>query len=236
MPPALPSYVQPLFVGTAMLFMGSLYYALSLVQRPSAKRVAIVALLALTAWSVLQLLLSSAGFYSGISEHPERLPLMVAPMIVTIVLLFSLPKSRAFIREIPLFESTLPHILRVPVEIAIHGFYLGGIAPEIMTYNGQNFDIVSGITAPIVAWWGVKMGNMDRIYLIIWHFLCLALLGNIVVTAILSTPTPFQQFGLEQPNVAIFMSPFVLLPSLIVPIVLFLHLAALLRLFSEKGA
>ena len=70
--------------------------------------------------------------------------------------------------------------------------------------------------------------------LLIWNFIGLALLLNIVINAILSAPTLFQQFAFEQPNVAILKFPIVWLPSFIVPVVLLSHLVAIRRLLADK--
>jgi hypothetical protein len=56
---------------------------------------------------------------------------------------------------------------------------------------------------------------------------------NIVVNAALSAPVPFQQFAFDQPNIAVLYFPFVWLPGFIVPLVLFAHLAAIQKLYSE---
>ncbi|MFY8109282.1 MAG: hypothetical protein ACOVO9_09830, partial [Bacteroidia bacterium] len=49
-------------------------------------------------------------------------------------------------------------------------------------------------------------------------------LANIVITAVLSAPTPFQVLSFEQANMGVFKFPFTLLPGLIVPLVLLSHL------------
>ena len=64
--------------------------------------------------------------------------------------------------------------------------------------------------------------------------MCLGLLANIVVNALLSTPTPIQKFAFDQPNIAILNFPFSWLPTFIVPIVLFGHLASIRQLFKQN--
>jgi hypothetical protein len=70
--------------------------------------------------------------------------------------------------------------------------------------------------------------------LLIWNVVCLGLLVNIVVIAILSVPTAFQQFGFDQPNIAIGQFPYVWLPSVVVPIVLLSHLVIIRSLVLKK--
>ena len=101
-----------------------------------------------------------------------------------------------------------------------------------MTFEGRNFDILAGITAPIMYYLVFVKQSMSKKTLLFWNFACLALLLNIVINAILSAPLPFQQFAFEQPNIAILYFPFNLLPSIVVPVVLFAHLVAIRRLLK----
>ena len=78
-------------------------------------------------------------------------------------------------------------------------------------------------------------GKINRPLLIVWNFICLILLVNIVSHAALSVPSPIQQFGFGQPNVAVLAFPFIWLPSTIVPIVLFTHLVSLWQLFFKPS-
>ncbi|MFY8033146.1 MAG: hypothetical protein ACOVMN_01420, partial [Flexibacteraceae bacterium] len=103
-----------------------------------------------------------------------------------------------------------------------------GWVPHIMTYEGNNFDIISGITAPFIAYFGYNKQQLPQWVLTTWNLVCLGLLFNIVITAILSAPTPFQQLAFDQPNIAVTEFPFVWLPCFIVPVVMFAHIKALI--------
>ena len=99
-----------------------------------------------------------------------------------------------------------------------------------MTFEGRNFDILSGLSAPVVFYAVFIRRWMSRNLLLGWNIICLGLLINIVVHAVLAAPFDFQQLAFEQPNLAIFYFPFVWLPACIVPIVLLSHLAAIRQL------
>ncbi|MDZ7899625.1 MAG: hypothetical protein U5N85_16590 [Arcicella sp.] len=71
---------------------------------------------------------------------------------------------------------------------------------------------------------------MSKKTLLAWNVICLILLLNIVINAAPSAPLPIQQFAFDQPNIAILYFPFNLLPSVVVPLVLFSHLVAIRRL------
>jgi hypothetical protein len=82
--------------------------------------------------------------------------------------------------------------------------------PQLMTFAGRNFDIISGITAPVIYFVCFKGSNVTNKKLLLWwNVMALALLLNIVINALLSAPFPFQQFAFDQPNIAILYFPFV---------------------------
>ena len=159
---------------------------------------------------------------------------MFVPVVFTLALLLLIPRTRRFITGLPLQSLTYIHTLRVLVEIVLLWLFMERMVPQIMTFEGRNFNILAGLTAPTVAYWGIGKQRMGRTGLLIWNIVCLGLLVNIVSIAILSAPFTFQKFGFEQPNIAILIFPYVLLPAIIVPIVLFSHVASILRLVNEK--
>ena len=187
------------------------------------------------AWTGLQGILSFSDFYAAnLDAMPPRLVLFgIAPMLVLIIGLFLSAQGQVFIDSLPLNLLTYIHIVRIPVEIALLLLARKGFIPDIMTFEGRNYDIVAGITAPLVAYFGITKGHMNKTMLIGWNLICLALLMNIVVMGVLSAPLPFQQMAFEQPNVAVLIFPFSWLPTVIVPIVLFSHLVSLRQIMKR---
>ena len=103
-----------------------------------------------------------------------------------------------------------------------------------MTFEGRNFDILAGLTAPLVYYFGFIKPRLSRKTMLAWNFICLLLLINIIVNAVLSAPFPFQQFAFDQPNIAVLYFPFIWLPCCVVPLVLFAHLAAIRQLAKNR--
>ena len=124
--------------------------------------------------------------------------------------------------------------MRIPVEITLHQLYEEGLVPKAMTYEGWNFDILSGISALIILIiLFIKKDILSKRFLLYWNYICLALLVIIVVTAILAAPSPIQLSIFEQPNVAILKFPYTFLPAVIVPCVLLSHLLIIRKLKRE---
>ena len=193
------------------------------------------AAIVLVIWLAVTGILSINKVFQNTSTIPPRLMIGIAPAILFIILLLITKSGRKFTDNIDLKKLTLVHIVRVPVEITLFMLSTHKLIPELMTFAGRNFDILSGITAPIVYFVCFKNSQLkNRKLLLIWNFVCLGLLLNIVINALLSAPFPFQQFAFDQPNIAILYFPFTWLPCFIVMIVLYSHLAAIRQLVRHK--
>jgi hypothetical protein len=102
-----------------------------------------------------------------------------------------------------------------------------------MTFEGRNIDIISGLSAPFVYYFGFKKDKLPSAVILGWNLLCLAILLFTVINAILSAPTPLQQWAFDQPMVAILYFPFVWLPGIVVPLVILSHLSAIRQLLKS---
>ncbi|WP_254448726.1 hypothetical protein [Spirosoma rhododendri] len=174
------------------------------------------------------------GFYRRTNTIPPRLALLIGPPLLFIIGLFVTKRGRQFIDSLRLDQLTVLHFIRINVEIILFMLFISKAIPEVMTFEGRNFDILAGLTAPLVYYLAFVRRQLSQRALLFWNLLCLGLLTNIVVTALLSAPTPFQRLAFDQPNIAIQYFPFVWLPSVVVPIVLFSHLTAIRRLSTAQ--
>ncbi|MEO7990211.1 MAG: hypothetical protein ABI663_11760 [Chryseolinea sp.] len=212
-----------------ILFIVTTFFIVWLFYKASGKSKTV--LFVLGAWMLLQAVVGLSGFYQQeIQSVPPRFIFLIAPGLLLIILLFLTKKGRVFIDSLQLRELTLLHTIRIFVELTLCFMFSAKLIPLLMTFEGFNFDILSGLTAPIVYYLVFIIKRAEKKFLLIWNFLCLALLVNIVTLALLSLPTPFQKLAFEQPNVGLSYFPFVWLPCVVVPIVLFSHLVSIRRL------
>lgn len=227
----LPLYISIVFAITTVISIGFLFRPLQRLSTQFTSAKLLIFLIPL--WLLLQGLISISGFYLQTYALPPRIPFFgILPVLILIVALFI--GSREMLSRLPLRTLTLLHIVRVPVEIVLFWLFQNGKVPQLMTFEGRNFDILAGITAPIIAWLAFRDGKTNRTLLIIWNLAAVGLLTNILVNAILSFPTPFQQFAFDQPNIGLLYFPFIWLPTIVVPIVIFSHAVSLWKLFSRK--
>ena len=189
-------------------------------------------LMALTGWIILQGILAKEGLYN---RHLDALPPYIAlfgafPTFLIILVLFTTKSGRSFIDQLPIQHLSYLHTIRIPVELVLFWLMIEGEVPELMTFEGRNFDILAGISAPFIGYFLARNPSKNRTALIIWNILCLGLLINIVIHAFLAAPLPLQILAFDQPNVAVLKFPFIWLPTFIVPVVLFCHLVSLRKL------
>jgi hypothetical protein len=229
----LPAYIPVVFILTTLFTVGVFLYAIvrAGINSVPARLLAAFSLL----WLIVQAVLALNGFFQKFDVLPPR-TFAFGPLPFFIVTIFYLVFFRKFLASLPLTVLTWIHVIRIPVELCLLFLFQNSLVPIEMTFEGRNFDILSGITAPIIYYLAFRDGKVNRALLIAWNLAALALLTNIVTIAVLAFPSTFQTVGLHQPNIGVTYFPYVWLPAVIVPIVFFCHVTSLCRLISEKGS
>lgn len=228
-----PYYPAITFISCVITTCGFLIYAISRASTPRSNTTIIFGTY-LSLWIFITITLGSQDFFVNF-EMPPRLILFALLPLALIVLLFSYSKTRAFIGLMPVTTLTYIHMVRVPVEIVLWWLYAHGVVSEAMTFQGINYDIVTGISAPFAGIFIVGVKSKTHIAAMLWHFMGLVFLGNIVVISIRCSPYFFDVAHFDLPNLAVFHFPYLLLPLFIVPALLFCHLAALYQLILTAG-
>jgi len=222
----LPLYVYIVF------FMALIYsiYMFFLASQKDKKLLSAIILI-----GVLQSILAIAGFYQKAEGIPPRISLGLFPLVFLIFTIPFVPSFRTWAKKFDLKMLTYLSLVRIPVEFVILWVYLAGYAPELMTFEGRNFDIISGITAGIVGFLAFNKNELTRPKLLFaWNVMSLLLLLNIVINATLATPSAIQQFAFDQPNLLIINFPTILLPAIIVPLAMASHIISFVQLADLK--
>ena len=174
-------------------------------------------------WLALTGLLAWLGWLSTFSTTPPRIaPLMLVAFVATLVFAFG-PYGRRTLATTPLKTLVVIQSFRIVVEVVLLLLHRVDVVPVQMTLDGYNWDILTGLSAPFVAYL-LSQGRIQRSVLLLWNSLGTLLLIGIVVISILSTPIPFRVFLNEPANTFIATVPFVWLPLFLVPVALWSHL------------
>ncbi len=225
-------YVSIIFLLTVLATFIFLFLSIREANAEQNKNTKIIIGLTLFIWLSIQGILSYNGFYLNFKAFQPRFGLAILPPLITIVLL--LIRSRGFTDRLSIEALTYLHTVRISVELVLYWLFLSKQVPQLMTFEGRNFDIIAGISAPFIGYLCFTKEKMNRKIALIWNLVSIGLLLNIVINALFSVPTPFQEFAFDQPNIGLAYFPFIWLPAFIVPIVLFSHIVSIIKLQNEK--
>lgn len=225
------------FIGLSLICLGALYIGLRKVLKNQTEefngKAIKTFLVSIGLWIIVLSVLSLTGFIGDFSSMP---PKFIVVLVVPIIGLVFLHRSKTFkqiIALVPHHWLVLLQSFRIAVEILLWLLFLDNIAPVQMTFEGRNLDILVGLTAPIAALLFFKKNKIRKWGGVIWNVLGLALLLNIILVALLSTPTPLRIFMNEPANTIVTKFPIVFLPGILVPLAYYLHFFSLKKLFTK---
>ena len=172
------------------------------------------------------------GVYSNTTEMlpPMIFLLGILPCILFISWLFLSSAGKAFLSGLSAYHLSFVHIVRIPVEFVLLWLFLQGAIPELMTFEGWNYDILMGISAPVILYYGYQKTRLSKTLLIAWNVIGMFLLSLIFIIAVLSAPFPLQQLAFDQPNIALLAFPYSWLPTFIVPVAFATHMKSIREL------
>jgi len=124
-------------------------------------------LIGLGAWLVLRTVPGLFFANPAAAPSPPRFPFLLLVPIVAFHLLFNTARGKAFIDQLSLRALTIFHVVRIPVEIVLFRLFAHKAIPEMMTFGGRNFDIFSGLSAPIMYYVGFARGKVNKPLLLV---------------------------------------------------------------------
>ena len=185
--------------------------------------------LCIALWMVLAGTLAAAGVLRQFHAAPPPIVIFLIAGFVGTVALSRSSWARRLI-ALPLGTLIGFHAFRIAVEILIHQSSLLGLAPPQMSWSGYNFDVITGVTALLLAPFA---RSAPRSVVLAWNWMGLTLLGIVVTIAAVSFPTRFQLMRPDNAWVASF--PYVWLPAILVTGALLGHLVIFRALSSASS-
>jgi hypothetical protein len=221
--PAVAAFVViPLVLALALVLGARLAWRRGGASRPAAARVGLVTGAAAAVWMAATWVAADSGVLREWERNPPPFALLVVSIVAVATGIAFSGFGRRLAQFLPLWIQVAVQGFRLPLELAMHAMAERGVMPELMSYSGRNFDILTGASAIVVAAL-VWAGRAGRTMVWLWNLAGLALLVNVVVVAILMTPR-FRYFGDDQLNVWVTYPPFVWLPAVMVLAALAGHL------------
>jgi hypothetical protein len=199
---------------------------------PLARRRALLSAGGMGAWMALTGAIASTGVLGRFDVRP---PPMTGVFVGTLVLaaVFALSRfGKRLALGLPVGALVAFQAFRLPLELVMHRAAADGLMPSVMSFNGYNFDIVTGVAAALVGSW-LLVGRPPRVVLVAFNVLGSVLLLVVSSVAVLALPI-FAAFGPEQLNVWVTRFPYVWM-AVMVGSALIGHVLLARRLLSDAA-
>jgi len=185
-------------------------------------------------WIMLLGFLASIGFIAQFDKMPPRLPIIMFVGLITLVILITRPVTRKLAAATPLHWPLLLQGFRLPLEFILWALFVNEALPLQMTFEGYNFDVLSGIFGLLVGLAVWKGWLHSKAIILLYNFVGLALLITIVTLAVLSLPTPLRVFMNEPANTIVGHTPYIWLPGVFVLLAFFLHFFSIKQVLAKR--
>jgi len=191
----------------AFLALGTLHAERRLGSGPSvARRRALFAFLGMGSWMLLLALVALTGALENFeSRPPPMMGVFLGTLAVALAAAVS-PLGRRLAEGLPLGALIGFQAFRLPLELVMHQAAVEGVMPSVMSWNGYNFDIVTGLAAVGLGLW-FAFGKPPRVAAVLFNLVGSVLLVVVSVVAVLALPI-FAIFGPDQLNVWVTRFPF----------------------------
>lgn len=161
---------------------------------------------------------------SGVLENfgfPPRIPLLiVVPILIIILVLTGSGAFQPILKQTSLHLPVFLQSFRIVVELLIYGAFLEGIFPQRATFEGLNYDILVGISAPIIGFLILRK-RIGLGGLLLWNIAAILILSLTVYSFIYSYY--FTDYLLKNESIEFVEFPYLLLASILLPVAVFLH-------------
>jgi hypothetical protein len=231
MNPNVPFYIDSILYIIAAIIAAFILFAVNfgIMKTDPLKRnryIAVTSLIILC-WLVISALISFNGVLHDFSTTPPKILLVLIPSLLAIIYTSSSKSVNRLLNAIPPEWLLYIQSFRVLMELLLWMLFWKNIIPVQMSFEGLNYDILAGLSAPIVGYYALSVKKWPRVVALLWNFAGLLLVTNIFVVSLLSTPGPMRQFFNEPSNTIVAYFPYVWIPAFIVPFAYLMHVLSI---------
>ncbi len=196
-----------------------------------ARRKKIWVTVGLLLWHIYVFLMSQTGIFLDFTFPPKFALFLLLPLLLFTIIFLIANKGKAWISTVPNHWLVYGQTFRVVVELLFVLSLSKGILHKEMTIEGHNFDMMIGLTAPMVAYFSIQKRRWSLGVALLWNYLGLLVLASIIFIVFTSVYAP-QIYGsdtvLLPPSFATY--PYNLVAGFLAPLAIFLHLLSIIGL------
>lgn len=187
-------------------------------------------------WVAYISLLAHFGVFRDFSLPPRIPLLLVLPAITWIFWYYKTGRQRSLLNRVPRWQPVAFQTFRIAVEFMILGVVLRGIGPKEPSMEGYNYDIITGLTAPLIAIAVYHWKVLSEKWVFWWNIMGLLWLVNVVFIFISLGVAP-QIWGYDSIPISpdFGQMPYLLIPGFFMPSAVFMHVFSLMQLKGKQG-
>ncbi|HEY3252196.1 MAG TPA: hypothetical protein VGK25_13890 [Ignavibacteria bacterium] len=229
MNPNIPIYLSAFIIIIAALILIFIFYAVNYAYINTAKKrlYVLLTMISIIAWLIITSVIAFIGTLLDFNTTPPKMMVIIIPAVLALIYLCNSERVNNILKVMPAGWLIYVQSFRILVEVFLWLMYKNGSIPVQMTFEGLNYDILIGLSAPIIAYYSFNEKKWPKIVPLLWNFAGSLLLANIVIISFLSAPMPFRQFFNEPANTLPAYFPFVWLPAFIVPFAFLIHILSI---------
>lgn len=186
---------------------------------------------AITLWTIYVFVLSINGFFKTYTLPPRFPIFLIFPLFIFTAIILYKYRNSEFLATMPKSWAVYFQSFRIFVELLFAGSVAQGILHQEVSLHGYNYDILVGLTAPIIAYLAFNKKIISEKIVLIWNFVGLGVLA-IVVSLFLTTIFFPSVWGVAEtwvnPEFATF--PYTLVAGFLMPIAVFMHILSIIQL------
>ena len=225
--------IPAIALGLSALFVFATWWTGDGMDPVARRRRTLRAAVGIVLWLVAMAAAALSGLLGRFDLRPPPMVIWFASMVVMTLGLAWSPFGRRFADKLPFVALIGFQAFRLPLELIMHRAAVAGIMPNVMSYTGYNFDIVTGATAVPLAIY-VWRRPVPRWLIRVWNVTGQILLLVVAGVAFAASPV-FRAFGDDQLNVWVTQFPYAWI-AVMVAAALFGHAVTFRKLMTETRA
>ena len=215
---------------TLTTFVGFLF-AVSFSKNPSISKYATWIAIPVLLWIIFQSTLSLNRWYMNRASAPLIFP-YVFTAGCTLVLLI-VPRLRDWVLGLRMEVLLWMIVLRLPIELLLQWSARFRQSSWDLTSYGGSVELFFGLTAPLMIWLLRKQSNTGRKVLLAWNVAGVLSLCFLWIKGLMGAPSTIQTRAFDTPNYLLVHFPGSWIVTVIIPILLFAHLAIVTQLLKR---
>ena len=174
---------------------------------------------------------SLSGFLFEL-QMPPRIPLFLfLPIAIFTILFCRRAVKSAWIKDLPLTWLTYPQCFRIFVELILLYTFYAGIIPKEATFEGLNFDVLMGISAPFMAYFIFHKTRLNKGIAVFWNIfgILMILFVAFIIGSSFYNPSIWGQSSTMVSN-QFLAFPYLLVAGFLAPLGIFMHAVSLAKI------